>query len=245
MKITIAKNETEFDTIAAWRIVAEILSHPKAVIGLSTGQTTINMHRRVGEIYRQYPFDVSGITLFGVDEITHVPREYFGACYAMLKTQIVDALGLSEPEFLMPPTFSDNFERECRQYEAELEARGGVDLQFLGLGKNGHLGFNQPGTPFESLTWISKMDSALEARIRRETHTPPERELGGFTLGIKNIMQSRKIILAAKGSEKAEIVREMLFGPVVTDVPASVLQLHPHCEFLLDADAAKYIKIHH
>ena len=241
MKITIAKNEAEFDTLAAWRIIAEILSRKKTVIGLSTGQTTLNMHRIAGEIYRQYPFDVSGVTLFGVDEITNVPRDYFGACYTMLKTQLIDALDIKESQFLMPPTISDDFERECRQYEAELEARGGVDLQLLGLGKNGHLGFNQPGTPFECATWISYMDSTLEARIRNETDTPPEVELGGFTLGLKNIMQSRKIILAAKGIEKAEIVRKMLFGPVTVDIPASVLQLHPDCEFLLDIDAAKYI----
>ncbi|MDR3060879.1 MAG: glucosamine-6-phosphate deaminase [Dysgonamonadaceae bacterium] len=241
MKITIAKNELEFDTIAAWRIIAEILAHPQAVIGLSTGRTTINMHRIVGEIYRQHPFYLSGITLFGVDEVTNVPREYSGACYTMLKTQIVDALGIKEAQFLMPPTVSNDFEKECRRYEAELKTRGGVDLQVLGLGTNGHLGFNQPGTPFESTTWISAMDEVLEARIRKETNTPPERELGGFTLGLKNIMHSRKIILAAKGVQKAEIVRKMLSGPVTTAVPASILQLHPDCEFLLDVDAAKYI----
>jgi len=241
MKITIANNEAEFDTIAAWRIIAEMLSNPHAVIGLATGQTTANMHRIVGEIHQRYPFDVSGITLFGLDEITHVSRTYSGACYAMLKTQIVDALGLGESQFLMPPTESDDFDRACRQYEAELEARGGVDLQLLGLGKNGHLGFNQPGAPFESVTRISFMDNVLETRIRKETCTPPEQELGGFTLGLKTIMQSRRIILVAKGIEKAEIVRAMLCGPVTTETPASILQLHPCCEFLLDANAAKYI----
>lgn len=243
MKITIANNEAEFDTMAAWRIIAEMLANPKAVIGLSTGQTTINMHRIVCEIYRQHPFDVSKITLFGVDEITNVSRDYSGACYAMLKSQIADALGIQEPRFLMPPTVSKDFKKECQKFETELENRGGVDLQILGLGANGHLGFNQPGTPFESKTWISRMDTALETRIRKETNTPPEKELGGFTLGIKNIMHSRKIILVAKGSHKAEIVKEMLYGKITTAVPASVLQLHPDCEFLLDTHAAKYITV--
>lgn len=241
MKITITNNETEFDSLAAWRIIGEILANPKAVIGLSTGQTTLNMHRIVAEIYKLHPFNVSKITLFGVDEITNVSRDYSGACFAMLKNQIADALEIHEPQFLMPPTVSDNFELECRKYEKELEKRGGIDLQILGLGTNGHLGFNQPGTSFESNTWISKMDHALEARIRRETNTPPDIELGGFTLGIKNIMQARKIILVAKGRTKAEIVREMLFGEISTKVPASILQLHPNCEFILDTEAAKYI----
>ena len=241
MKITIAKNELEFDTIAAWRIITEMLIRPKAVIGLSTGQTTINMHRIVGEIYQQHPFDISDITLFGVDEIINVPRNLSSTCYTLLKTQIIDALGMRESQFLMPPTLSNDFERECKQFETELKARGGVDLQILGLGNNGHLGLNQPGAPFESTTWISFIDKETEARIRNELNTSPEQELGGFTLGIKNIMHSRKIILAAKGSSKAEIVREMLFGPITTSVPASVLQLHPNCEFLLDVDATHYL----
>lgn len=82
------------------------------------------------------------------------------------------------------------------------------------------------------------MNPELEERIRRETHTPPEKELGGVTLGIKNIMQARRIVLVAKGSNKAEVVKQMLEGPVTSDVPASVLQLHPDCEFLLDAASA-------
>jgi len=103
----------------------------------------------------------------------------------------------------------------------------------LGLGENGHLGFNQPGSPLGGETWVTQMNTELEERIRRETNTPPEKELGGATLGIRNIMQARKIVLVAKGANKADIVRKMLEGPVTPEVPASVLQLHPNCEFLL------------
>jgi glucosamine-6-phosphate deaminase len=159
----------------------------------------------------------------------------------MLKTEIVDTLRIPEKNFIMPPTYSDNFEKECVLFQKALEERGGIDMQMLGLGTNGHLGFNQPGTPFESETWHSRMDEVLEERIRRETNTPPEKELGGLTLGIKNIMHARKIILVAKGESKAEIVAKMLKGPITTDVPASILQLHPNCEFLLDTDAAKFL----
>jgi len=241
LKITIAKSEEEFDRTAAWRIIQEILKNPAAVIGLSTGQTTKNMHRIVSEIYKMYPFNTSCITMFGLDEITNIPREYDGACYTMLKNQITDTLGIKEENFIMPPTLSDDFERECKTFQSELEKRGGIDLQILGLGTNGHLGFNQPGTPFGGETWVSRMDEVLEARIRKETNTPDDKELGGITLGIKNIMHSRKIVLAAKGESKAEIVKKMLCGPVTTDIPASILQLHPDCEFLLDTAAAKHI----
>lgn len=241
MKITIAKSENEFDTLAAWRVIGEVLKNPQAVIGLSTGRTTKNMHLRIASIYRDYPFDVSGITFFGLDEVTNVPREYAGACYTMLKTELIDALGVTEENFLMPPTLSDDFDQECIRFQQTLECKGGIDLQILGLGWNGHLGFNQPGTPFERETWVSQMDELLEARIRKETQTPPEQSLGGLTLGPKNIMQARRIVLVAKGESKAEIVKEMLLGPITPDIPASILQLHPDCEFLLDTAAAQYL----
>ncbi len=241
MKITITKNEHEFDITAAWRIIAQMLEKANAVIGLSTGQTTIGMHGIVSKIHAQYPFDVSKITLFNVDELTNLPREYSGSCYTMIKNQLAGPLGIPEENFIMPPTLSDDFESECVLFEKRLAERGGADLQMLGIGLNGHIGINQPGTPFESETWVSPMDPDFEARVRRETQVPPHIVLGGLTRGIKNIMHTRKLILIAKGSNKADIIEQAILGPVTTDIPASVVQLHPNCEILLDADAAAKI----
>jgi glucosamine-6-phosphate deaminase len=238
MKITITKNEREFDVTAAWRIIAQMLEKPTSVIGLSTGQTTINMHAVVSEIFAKYPFDVSRITLFNVDELTNLPREYAGSCYTMIKNQIAAPLGIPEENFIMPPTMSNDFETEAKLFEERLAARGGADLQMLGLGANGHIGINQPGTPFESETWVSPMDPDFEARVRRETNVPADHILGGLTRGIKNIMHTRKLILIVKGAHKADMVKKAIRGPVTTDIPASVVQLHPNCEILLDADAA-------
>jgi len=242
MKITITKDEHEFDVTAAWRIIAQMLEKRNAVIGLSTGQTTINMHAIVSEIYKQYPFDVSQITLFNVDELTNLPREYAGSCYTMILNQLAGPLGIPNENFIMPPTMSNDFEREARLFEERLAERGGADLQMLGIGSNGHIGINQPGTPFESETWVSPMDPDFEARVRRETQVPPETVLGGLTRGIKNIMYTRKLILIAKGAHKADIVAQAIDGPVTTDIPASIVQMHPNCEILLDAAAASKLK---
>lgn len=236
--ITIATDEKAFDRTAAWRVIGAILNKPESVIGLSTGRTTRNLHRLIGEIYSGYPFDVSSVTFFGLDEVTNVPREYAGACYTMLRTELLDTLGVKEENFLMLPTVSDDFGKACRDFRQEIENRGGIDLLVLGLGENGHLGFNQPQSPFGGEAAVARMNAELEARIRRETDTPAGRELGGVTLGIKNIMRARKIMLVAKGAHKAAVVKAMLEGPVTTAVPASVLQLHPACEFLLDSTAA-------
>lgn len=108
----------------------------------------------------------------------------------------------------------------------------------LGIGWNGHIGINQPGTPFEKQTWVSPMDPIFEEKVRRETNVADDYELGGLTRGIVNIMHTRKIVLIAKGKAKASIIKQALFGPVTTDIPASVVQLHPDCEALLDREAA-------
>ena len=241
LKISIVGDEAAFDQVASSRIISQIVEKQDSVIGLSTGRTTGNMHRLVVEQYRRMLFDVSRITIFGLDEVMNVPRSYAGACYTMLKTEIIDGLGLDDSQFLMLPTESDDWYTACIHFEEEIKERGGIDLLILGLGENGHLGFNQPGTPFESMTWTSQMNEELEVRIRKETQLPSSIELGGVTLGIKNIMHARKIILVAKGANKAEIVRKMLEGPVSTEVPASILQLHPNCEFLLDEKAAQFL----
>lgn len=241
MKITITNNERQFDETAAWRIIGQILRKETAVIGLSTGQTTTNMHRIVSELYQRCPFDVSKTVFFNVDELTNLPRTYPGSCYAMIRSQLLDPLGVPDERFLMPPTISDDFERESRRFEERIQEHGGVDLQILGIGWNGHIGINQPGTPFGSDTWVSPMDEIFEARVRKETNVPEDHELGGLTLGIRTIMKSRRILLAAKGEKKAEIIRQALEGPVTEAVPASVLQLHPDCEVLLDREAASLL----
>lgn len=227
--------------MAAWRIIGQILQKSAAVIGLSTGQTTIGMHRIVSEIFALHPFDVSRVTFFNVDELTNLPRAYAGSCYTMIHSQLTGPLGIPEANFIMPPTLSDDFVAEARLFEQRLAQRGGADLQMLGIGMNGHIGINQPGTPFESETWVSPMDPDFEARVRRETQVPDDVVLGGLTRGIKNIMQTRKIVLVAKGPHKAEIIEQAVLGPVTTDIPASVVQLHPDSEILLDAAAGARI----
>ena len=241
MKITVTADEREFDTIAAWRILGQILEKPNSVIGLSTGQTTGGLHKIVSDIYEQYPFPTDQTIFFNVDELTNLDRSYRGSCYSMIYNQIVKPLHIPEEHFIMPPTISDDFERECEVFEERLASFGGADLQMLGIGWNGHIGINQPGTPFERQTWVSPMDPVFEKRVRSETGVADDYPLGGLTRGIVNIMQTRKIILIAKGEHKAEIIRKALLGPITPDIPASVIQLHPNCEVLLDKAAASLI----
>lgn len=240
-KITVVPGEATFDREGASRIIGQLKSKPDSVIGLSTGRTTGNMHRLTAAAWQTDPFDVSKATFFGVDEVTGVDREYPGACYAMLRNELIGSLPVKAENFLMLPTRSDDYESACAAFTAELDRRGGIDLLVLGLGENGHLGFNNPGAPFDGTAWHTRMHPELEERIRRETGSCEP--LGGITLGIKDIMHARHIVLVAKGDNKSAVVEAILEGPVTEALPGSVLQLHPDIEYLLDAKAAKKLKI--
>lgn len=236
--VTIANSEDEFYDLAALHIVAQIKEKPTSVIALSTGRTTCGIHHRFVEWCMSHTVDLSRTTFIGVDEVTGVDRTYSGACYTMLKTQIADPLGLADSQLLMLPTHSEDFNTDIEIFRHKIYRLGGIDLLLLGIGENGHLGFNQPGTPFSSTIHLSHMDNQLESRIRRETATPSDIPLGGITLGLNDMMHARRILLLANGSNKAAIIQKAIHGPVTEDVPSSILQLHPHCEYLLDQKAA-------
>lgn len=238
MKITVAKSEQEFYSLVAWRIAVQIVSKPDSVVGFSTGRTTGGVHKALADIYARNHFDTSKVTVYPLDEITGVSPEFPGSCHYMILHEVVLPLDVPMDNFVKLPTKSDDFGRDCAQFVSALEARGGIDMQVLGLGENGHLGFNQPGTPFGQTAWVSWMMPELEERLRRESGTAADVKMGGVTLGIREIMQSRKIVMAANGPHKAAMVRAMIKGPVTESLPASILQLHPDCEVILDPVAA-------
>ena len=237
--ITITENEQIFDQTAASRVTDQIISKQDSVIGLSTGRTTGNMHSLIADRCEEGDIDTSRVTFFGVDEITDVPREYYGSCYRMIRSEMLDQMDFDDKNFLMLPTFSDDFDQACKDFVKEIERRGGIDLLILGLGENGHLGFNQPQSPYEKDAWVTDMNPELLDRVRREVGENGDYK--GITLGLQMIMNSRRIILVAKGAHKANAVKLMLKGNVSTDFPASLLQRHPDCEFLLDTAAASLI----
>lgn len=237
--ITIAKTENEFDQLAASRVIDQILSKPDSLIGLSTGRTTGNMHRIIAQRYCNENFDISRTYFLGVDEITNVPKEYYGACYSMIRAEMLDAMDFGDERFMMLPTYSDDFEKSCTDFINGINEKGGIDLLILGLGENGHLGFNQPHSPLEKEAWVTDMNQELLERVNREVGEGTDYK--GITLGIKTIMKARKIVLVAKGANKAAAVKCMLTGEISSAFPASLLQLHPNCEFLLDTEAAAFI----
>ncbi len=241
MRITVTNSLERFYTESADRIALQIRENPGSLVGLATGRTTGGIHKALANLYMERPFDTSHVTVFGMDEVTNMSRECKASCYYLLLHQVVEPLDIPLQHFIMPDPYAKDFKTECTNFEKRVSRNNTADLQILGIGENGHLGFNQPGTPFGSTTWLSYMDDSLDERLRKENNIAENVKMGGFTLGIKNLMWSKKIILAANGKSKASIVEKALFGPISEDVPATVLQLHPDCEFILDPEAAMYI----
>lgn len=234
MNVIIKETEHDFDTALAWELIAQILKKPDSVIGLSTGNTTANMFNLVSEIYERYPFDTSKITIFNVDELSNIERENFHACYTRVWSPLGKHIGIRPEQFIMPRSLGVDYDEEAQKWLAEINARGQVDLQILGLGWNGHVGINQPGTPFDQSAHNAPLDERLDERLTKQTG----RKLGGMTLGIADIMRSKRVLMVAKGKEKAGIVHRTVKGRVSADIPASVFQLHPDFDILLDREAA-------
>lgn len=243
MRIVFAESTEEFYERSAARIAEVIREKPNAKIGLSTGRTTRGVHAALAEEWKKSPFDCSRVQVFGIDEITNMSRTCKASCYDILLHEVVEPLEILKEHFLMPDPMAPDLKAECLRFEKAVMAEGGPDFIFLGLGENGHLGFNQPGTPFGQTAWLSRMDDSLEERLRRENKIPGEIPMGGLTLGIKNLMQCPRLVMAANGKNKAEIIAAMVKGPVTEALPASILQLHPCCELILDPDAAALIRM--
>ena len=246
MKVVRTVSEEDFDREAAKILISKMRIPGGIVMGLSTGRTTGAMHRIAAELYRQDPFDISGVTFFAIDEVTGIPDTNPWACRAKLKYELLDSLGVKNGNFLSLPCISEDYIKDGEKFIAELQRRGGIGFAVVGLGENGHVGFNQPGTPFGNAAdagnsaggvLLSSMDSGLEDRIRTSCGLGSDVRLGGITLDLAAIMGAKEILLPVKGSAKAGILREVVNGPVTENVPASILQLHPDCTLLADSEA--------
>ena len=242
MKIIITDTENEFFLRSAQAIADIIEEKPAAKIGLSTGRTTKNIHKELVNICCSRGLDCKGLRIFGIDEITNMPRSCKASCWDILLQDVIKPLSIPLEHFIMPDGNAQDLAAECRSFEEKVEEEGGPDFIFLGLGENGHLAFNQPGTPFGSHAALSWMDDSLRERLLREyDDIPKDARMGGITLGIVNIMRCPRLVIAANGPSKAEVVKKMITGPVTESLPASILQLHPNITVILDRDAASLL----
>jgi glucosamine-6-phosphate deaminase len=229
----------ELYNAAAWLWIRAALEQG-GLVGVATGTTTTPIHETVARLHAVAPFDTRSIAICAVDDYVGIERGHIASCSERVRRQLVAPLGLAEKQALLPDRF--NGEDAPRQYEEAIAGRGGVRMQMLGLGEDGHIGFNYPGTPIGEKAHLIRLPQSTKDTLHRLYALPIDKMPAfGLTLGIRNILMSQSIVVAVSGAKKAVIVRQAILGPVCERVPASALQLHRNVAWLLDKESASLL----
>ena len=241
MRIYKAKDYEERSRKAAGIVSAQIIMKPDCVLGLATGSTPVGLYKQLIEWYRNGDLDFSGVRTVNLDEYKGISRENDQSYYYFMHQNLFDHVNIPAGNTHLPDGMEPDSEKECRRYEELIQSMGSVDLQLLGIGHNGHIGFNEPADAFDKLVHcVNLTQSTIEAN-KRFFASAEEVPRQAYTMGIQTIMRSKKILIIANGEGKADIVRDAFFGPITPMVPASVLQLHN--DVTLVADEAALSKI--
>ena len=221
-----AKDYKDMSRKAANIISAQIIMKPNCVLGLATVSTPIGTYEQLVEWYHKGDLDFSKVTSVNLDEYRGLEKSNDQSYDYFMHEHLFDKVNIHPENVNLPDGMAEDAEKECKRYEELIRSLGGVDLQLLGLGHNGHIGFNEPGAAFEKETHcVNLTERTIEAN-KRFFASADDVPKQAFTMGIKTIMQAKKILVIASGEDKAEILKEAFFGPVTPAVPASILQLH-------------------
>lgn len=243
MKIYKAKDYKDMSRKAANIISAQVIMKPNCVLGLATGSTPIGTYDQLVEWYNKGDLDFSEVTTVNLDEYKGLPRTNDQSYYYFMHQHLFDRVNIDPERTNVPNGMEPDAEKECGRYEELIRSLGGVDLQLLGLGHNGHIGFNEPGEAFEKETHcVDLTESTVEAN-KRFFASADDVPKQAYTMGIKTIMQAKKILIVVNGENKADIVERAFFGPVTPEVPASILQLHNDVTLVGDEAALAKIEI--
>ena len=241
MQVHIYKDTQAIGTAAASMFAARVIENPHAVLGLATGSTPIPTYAKMAELYACGAVDYSGVTTYNLDEYVGLGHDHPQSYYYFMMENLFRHINVPvENIHVLSGTAADPA-AECAAYEKAIDAAGGIDLQILGIGRNGHIAFNEPDDSFAPATHVVNLtQSTIEANTRffSSSDEVPRQAL---TMGIGSIMKARAIVLIATGADKAEAVRALVNGPVSPACPASILQLHPNATIMLDKAAASLL----
>lgn len=227
------------DAGAAGRLAAEIIrdalrKDPGLVLGVATGGTP----RCTYEELVRSAVDLSSATLFLLDEYVGLDGADPRTCRGTIRAQLTGPLGIDDERINAPDVDAVDLSAACARYEADIDDAGGIALQLLGIGRNGHIGFNEPGSSFESLTRLVQLADTTISDNSRFFGSPADVPTHAVTQGIATVLRAGHLLLLANGASKAEVLSAALTGPTTPDVPASALQLHGHVTVIADAEAA-------
>jgi len=227
MRIIKCENYAEVSRKAANLIASQITVKPDAVLGLATGSTPIGAYQLLIEQYNKGDLDFSEVTTVNLDEYVGLSPENDQSYRYFMNDNLFDHVNVRKDHTFVPNGLAADVNAECAEYEKRIEDLGGIDLQLLGIGGNGHVGFNEPAAAFDTVTHVVELKESTRQANARFFASIDEVPTHALTMGLKGIMGAKKVLLVANGPKKAEIVEKAFFGPVTPEVPASILQLHP------------------
>lgn len=239
MGITVIKTKDyeELSRKAANIIAAQMIMKPDCVLGLATGSSPIGTYRCLVDMYQNGDLDFSGITTVNLDEYKGLPKENDQSYYYFMNDNLFSKVNVNKERNFLPDGTEPDSDKACAAYNEILRSVGGVDLQLLGLGHNGHIGFNEPSDAFDKETHcVDLTERTIQANKRffaSEADVPRQ----AYTMGIGTIMRAKKILVVVSGEDKAEALSAALFGPVTPNVPASILQFHNDVTVVADEAA--------
>ena len=241
MIIYTGKDYYDVSRKAANIMSAQIIMKPNAVLGLATGSTPVGMYKQLIEWYKKGDLDFSQITSVNLDEYKGLSGDNDQSYRYFMNTNLFDHVNIDKARTYVPNGLEEDSEKACADYNEIIRSVGGIDMQLLGIGGNGHIGFNEPGAAFEKETHcVDLTESTIKANARffESMDDVPKQ---AYTMGIKTIMQAKKVLVVVSGKDKAGIVKQAFFGPVTPRVPASILQLHSDAIVIADEDALSEI----
>lgn len=237
MRIIKAKNYEEISRRTANLILAQINLKPDCVLGLATGSSPVGTYEKMVEAYRQGDVDFSQVTTINLDEYRGIPKEHEQSYWRFMHENLFHHVNVKEEHIFVPDGENPDSDDACSKYDEIIAKSGGIDLQLLGIGLDGHIGFNEPDSSFPADTHCADLtESTIEAN-KRFFNSKEEVPRQAYTMGIKPIMQAKKVVMIVSGRNKAEILKKAFLGPITPEVPASILQLHPDFILIADEDA--------
>lgn len=242
MKIYKTKNYEEMSKKAAHIIASQVILNPDCVLGLATGSTPIGTYKNLIEWYNNGDLDFSQITSCNLDEYRGLSGEHDQSYRYFMNHNLFDHVNIRKECTYVPDGLEEDSDKAARDYDQIIADQGGIDLQLLGLGHNGHIGFNEPADEFPKGTHVVDLtESTIQANKRffaSEADVPRQ----AYTMGIGTIMSAKKILVVVSGEDKAEILNKVINGPITPQVPASILQLHPDVTIVADEAALSKTK---
>lgn len=237
MKVVVVANFDSMSAEVAKIVYGQISKKPHSVLGLATGSSPLGVYKLLVE-YHKMGADFSKVTTFNLDEYVGLRPDHPQSYRWYMEENFFSKVNIKKEQTFIPNGVAEDLEAECLRYEDLIKQAGGIDLQLLGIGSNGHIGFNEPGSEFGTITRVVDLAESTIKDNSRFFESIDEVPTQAISMGIKTIMQAKEIILMASGGSKADAIYAAVYGPVTTEVPASVLQLHPAATLVVDQAAA-------